>query len=97
MKIIVFIILALCLPWTATAATYKGKNIDGKRYKAVASHSDGGSSSADVRFEGKIVYVYFETWTHKLFLEKIEIDDPRNVKAGDGIHAWVIEIHDSLD
>ena len=78
-------------------ATYKGKNVDGKRYRAVVEHSDGGSISADVRFDGRFAYLYFETWTHKVALSKEEIDDPRSIKAYDGIHEWTIELFDKLD
>jgi hypothetical protein len=85
---------AFVLVWSVLSilgATYKGKNIDGKKYKAVAG-TEYGPTSADVKFEGRKAYLYFETWTHTVYLQSIDIKDPKNISATDGHHQWTISI-----
>ncbi len=97
MKLIVSISLIACLTVAIYPATYKGKSIDGKKYAATVTSSDGGLSSADVRFEGRIAHLYFEKWTHKVYLKNIQIEDPSSIHATDGTHTWTIILRDKLD
>lgn len=96
-KFIIAIAFVISLTLGSYPATYKGKSIDGKKYAAVVTNNDGELVSADVRFEGLIVYLYFEKWIHRVYLAKQAIDDPLNIAANDGHHAWKISLRDKLD
>jgi hypothetical protein len=95
-RVLFIIILAIGLTVQSYAATYKGKNIDGKKYAAVVSNDSGLLVSADVRFDGMKVFIYFGKRTHTAFLSDEAISDPRNVLANDGHHVYTIEIRDKL-
>ena len=86
--------LLLLLVSSGFAATYKGQNIDGKKYSASVK-SGGVIHSISVSFEGKTAYLYFpkkEIVEVKLHSEVI--DDLTAIEAFDGKSDWIINVHD---
>ena len=86
--------LFLILASSGFAATYKGQNIDGKKYSASVK-AGGVIHSISVSFEGKTAYLYFpkkEIVEVKLHSEVI--DDLTAIEAFDGNRDWIINVHD---
>jgi hypothetical protein len=72
-------------------ATYKGKNIDGKKYAASiksAKEIFGGS----VEFDGQFAYLSFNTQIITVKLENENIEDLRSIPANDKTHYWEISV-----
>ena len=75
-------------------ATYKGKNIDGKKYAASVKPGKV-IVSCDVVFDGKAVYIYSDVLTTgKLWGEVIS--DQHDIEIAVGNEDWAIDIMDEL-
>jgi len=86
----------MLLPATATAATYRGHSIDGRRYGASLKNDDIGTVvGVEVKFSGRDATVYVRgTSQLYLVLDEEEITDPRHIAAHDdkrGIE-WEIDV-----
>lgn len=82
----------------AAAATFQGRNVDGKRYQAsVLNHDYGLIDGVEVRFESERAYVYLRGGTRLvLVLQDEDIADPHRIPADDprrGI-VWEINVKD---
>jgi hypothetical protein len=82
----------------ASAATFQGKSVDGRRYQASILNPDYGLiDGVEVRFQSEHVYVYLRGGGKLvLILQEEEIADPRRIPADDirrGI-VWEINVKD---
>lgn len=82
----------------ATAAHYRGKNVDGTWYTGDISHPDFGTlRNVSVRFEGERVMVQFSGGGQiNAHLDDEEISDPHEIPARDhrrGI-VWTLSVRD---
>lgn len=90
MRIFAFILL---LSGIASAATYRGQNIDGKEYTA-ATRINGSAVTVSVQFAGKTVSVLIDGKAVEMELESEEIKDPTAIRAHDGKQELVLNILD---
>lgn len=91
MKVFLF---ALLLTSTVFGATYKGKNIDGKKYPASVKIGKA-IESISVEFQGETAFLYFPK--NKIIEVKLHsetIDDLSAVEAFDGKQDWIINVLD---
>lgn len=94
MMSIVKSLLLLCLLAVASfGATYKGKNIDGKKY-AASIRSDKEIFSGSVMFEGQFAYLSFNGQLIPVKLESETIEDLRRIPANDKTHRWEITVEE---
>jgi hypothetical protein len=82
----------------ATAATFQGRSVDGKRYQASVLNQDYGLiDGVEVRFQGEHAYVYLRGGGKLvLILQDEDITDPCRVPADDyrrGV-VWEINVKD---
>ena len=89
-------LLAVLLPASAFAATYRGRTIDGHRFSADILNDDFGAlTGAEVKFSGWNVTVYLRGNSQlHLVLEDEDIADPRHVRAHDDTRGtdWEIDV-----
>lgn len=89
------VLLAALLPAAASAATWKGRSVDGQRFNASITHDDFGAiSNVDVKFSGHDVTVYVRSSQLYLVLDDEEITDPRHISARDNRRGitWEIDV-----
>ncbi len=92
--IIAILLLAALLPAAASAATWKGRSVDGPRYNASIVHDDYGAiSNVDVKFSGHDVTVYLRGAQLYLVLDEEEIGDPRHIMARDNRRGITWEVN----
>ena len=90
------VLLAVLLPVVASAATFRGKSVDGRRFSASIMNDDFGAyPNVEVKFNGHNATVYFSGSTQiQLVLEDEDISDSRHIFAHDdrrGVQ-WEIDI-----
>ena len=89
-------LLLICLLVVASSgATYKGKNIDGKKYSA-SIRSEKKVFSGSVEFDGEFAYLSFNGQLITVKLENESIDDLRHIPANDKTHHWEISVDQDL-
>jgi len=92
------LLAALLSAEEAGAATFQGKNVDGRRYQgSILNHDYGLIDAVEVCFEAERAYVYLRGGGRLvLILEDEEIADPHCIRADDprrGI-VWEINVKD---
>ena len=92
------LLVALLAAAGATAATFQGRSVDGRRYQASVLNPDYGLiDGVEVRFQSEHAYVYLHGGGRLvLILEDEDIADPRRIPADDprrGI-VWEINVKD---
>lgn len=85
------LLIIFCLVGCVFGATYKGKNIDGKKYEAIVM-SGGVISDARVIFDGKYVDIYLGKRIVTAKMAGEVIDDPQDIVATDGKDTWTIDV-----
>ena len=94
-RIAIFAFSILLIPAAVSAATWKGRSVDGPRFNASIVHDDlGAIPNVDVKFNGHDVIVYLRNSQLNLVLDEEEIQDPRHIMARDhrrGIQ-WEISV-----
>ena len=89
-------LLLICLLVVASSgATYKGKNIDGKKYSA-SIRSEKKVFSGSVEFDGEFAYLSFNGQIITVRLENETIEDLQRIPANDKAHHWEISINEDL-
>ncbi len=89
------LLLALMLPAAASAATWKGRSVDGPRFNASIVHDDFGAiPNVDVKFSGHDLTVYLRSTQLYLVLDDDEIADPRHIMARDNRRGitWEVDV-----
>lgn len=91
-------LLAVLLAADGGAATFQGRNVDGRRYQASVLNQDYGLLDAvEVRFQSEHAFVYLHGGGRLvLVLQDEEIVDPHRIPADDprrGI-VWEIDVKD---
>lgn len=76
---------------SAFAATYRGTNIDGKKY-AASTRINGVIVPISVQFGGKYVSVWIDGEIIEMKLEVEDIKDPSAVGAHDGKKEWLLNV-----
>jgi hypothetical protein len=92
------LLAALLTVGQAAAATFQGRNVDGRRYQAsILNHDYGMIDGVEVRFESERAYIYLHGGGRLvLILQDEDIADPRRIPADDlrrGI-VWEINVKD---
>ena len=86
--------LLLCLLVVASfGATYKGKNIDGKKF-AASIRSDKEFYSGSVMFDGQFAYLSFDGQLVTVKLESETIRDLHRIAANDKTQRWEITLEE---
>ncbi len=80
MKTLIAFSTLLSLTTLTPAATYKGQNIDGKKYGCVAK-SASKIVSGSLRFEGRTAYLYLDKEIVTVKLNSEEITNLRDIEA----------------
>ena len=94
------LLLVLMLPAAGTAATWKGRSVDGPRFNASIVHDDFGAiSNVDVKFSGHDLTVYLRGTQLYLVLDDEEIADPRHIMARDNRRGitWEVDVRNLRD
>lgn len=78
---------------STSGATYRGQNIDGKKYSG-STELKGVVVPVSLQFDGKYVSVVIDGAIVDLELESEEIKDPTAITASDGQHKWLLRIID---
>ena len=91
------LLLAVLLPAAVSAATYRGRSIDGPRYSASLVNDDlGALPNVEVKFSDHSVTVYLRGNSQlNLVLDEEDIGDPRHILAHDDRRGtdWEIDVH----
>jgi hypothetical protein len=89
------LLVALLAAAGATAATFQGRSVDGRRYQASVLNPDYGLiDGVEVRFQSEHVYVHLHGGGRLvLILQDEEITDPRRIQADDPQRGTVWEIN----
>lgn len=74
-------------------ATYKGKNIDGKKYSATI-RSDKEIFAGSVMFDGQFAHLSFNGQLITVKLESETIQDLRRIPANDKTDRWEITVEE---
>jgi hypothetical protein len=78
---------------TAPAATYRGRNVDGRRYQGSILNNDYGMiDGVEVKFEAEHAYIYLRGGRLVLILQDESITDPHRIAADDPERGTVWEI-----
>jgi hypothetical protein len=75
-------------------ATYKGKNIDGKKY-AASIKSEKEIFGGSVEFDGQFAYLSFNGRLITVKLENENIEDLKSVPANDKSNHWEIRVDET--
>ena len=80
------------------AASFQGRNVDGRRYHASIVNFDYGAyDNVEVKFQGDHAYITFERGGRLvLILNNEEIEDPHSITADDPLRGivWEIDVKD---
>jgi hypothetical protein len=92
------LLMALLAVEEVSAATYQGRNVDGRRYQgSVLNHDFGLIDGVEVQFQSEHAFIYLHGGGKLvLILQDEEITDPRRIPADDprrGI-VWEINVKD---
>jgi hypothetical protein len=85
------LILILSFSLSTSAASYKGKNVDGKKLDAVVKSTDF-ISDARVIFDGRYVEIYLGMRIIRAKMAGEVIDNPHDIVASDGTDIWTINV-----
>ena len=84
----------------ALPATYRGRDLDGRRYQASILNQDHGLiDNVEVKFHDEHAYVYLRGgWRLVLILQDEEITDPHHIPADDLRHGitWEINLKEQI-
>ena len=87
--------MLLCLFGVASfGATYKGRNIDGKKY-AASIRSDKEIYAGSIMFDGQFAYLTFDRQEVTVKLENEKIEDLRSIRANDKTSHWEISVEEN--
>ncbi len=89
------VLVALLAVRGASAATFQGRNVDGRRFQAsILNYDYGLVDPVEVRFQAEHAYVYLRGGGRlMLVLQDEDIADPRCIRADDPRRGVVWEIH----